>query len=440
MRTVLIASAVCLAAAVAEATVNTSPKGRLSAAARVVRNVQPTIPAGYWDKARCVAVFPEGEEHRLRRLTGWQRRDHVPDGRWSAPAFIEMDKGKRMFQLGAEQLAVVLLVMTESAVQTLMRQHVTLGTDVSVAPGPIGDQAHIDFNTHVADVLTYTRAQGFDAPPVVCWSPTTTRTVNVHGPRCVVEDAARCRARANRCARVSCRTDQPPDATWRQRTVAECADCSVAPTGSGGRAGRRCHQPSRTGRGNAAESRPPSRGSDAAARRHERHRRPGAAGHGADRLRAARADTAATECDPGGAQQAIASPSTDATASPARLVYASRHGVGWRQLHPARQERSRSAPHDQRPARRTDSHAAPAARALRRDADSSSSAAAGYGDLMGRGRRSRRHGNRRERRTGPSAVRHWRERPDCKAPRSGPAASTSPASSPGRSTSPTTVG
>jgi len=80
--------------------------------------------------------------------------------RWSAPAFIKIDKGKRMAQVGADQLAVVLLVMNESAVQTLMRQDVTLGADVSVAPGPNDDQAHIDVNTLVADVLTYTRAKG----------------------------------------------------------------------------------------------------------------------------------------------------------------------------------------------------------------------------------------------------------------------------------------
>ena len=47
MRTLLIASAVCLAVAAADAAVNTSPKARLAAAARVIRNVQATIPAGY---------------------------------------------------------------------------------------------------------------------------------------------------------------------------------------------------------------------------------------------------------------------------------------------------------------------------------------------------------------------------------------------------------
>ncbi|HMJ82480.1 MAG TPA: lipid-binding SYLF domain-containing protein, partial [Vicinamibacterales bacterium] len=162
MRTVLIASAVCLAVAGADATVNTSPKAVLAAAARVVRNVQATIPAAYWDKALCVAVFPESRsiEFHVGAMDGKGVMTCRTGDRWSAPAFIEIDKGKRISQVGADQLAVVLLVMNESAVQTLMRQHVTLGADVSVAPGPIGDQAHTDLNTRAVDVLAYTRAQG----------------------------------------------------------------------------------------------------------------------------------------------------------------------------------------------------------------------------------------------------------------------------------------
>jgi SH3 domain-containing YSC84-like protein 1 len=162
MRTVLIASAVCLAVAGADAAVNTSPKARLAAAARVIRNVQATIPAGYWDKARCVAVFPDSRS--MDFVVGANDGKGVmtcrTGDRWSAPAFVEIDKGRRIFQVGADQLSVVLLVMNESAVQTLMRRKVTLGADVSVAPGPIGDQANIDLNTLRADVLTYTRAAG----------------------------------------------------------------------------------------------------------------------------------------------------------------------------------------------------------------------------------------------------------------------------------------
>jgi len=162
MRTILIGSAVCLAVAGAGATVNTSPKARIAAAARVVRNMQAAIPAGYWDKARCVAVFPESMNTDF--VVGGKQGKGVitcrAADRWSAPAFIEMDKGNRMAQVGADQLSVVLLVMSESAVQTLMRQKVTLGADVSLAPGPIVDQPQIDLNTLAADVLTYTRAKG----------------------------------------------------------------------------------------------------------------------------------------------------------------------------------------------------------------------------------------------------------------------------------------
>jgi lipid-binding SYLF domain-containing protein len=162
MRTVLIASAVCLAVAGADATVNTSPKARLAAAARVVLNVQPTIPAGYWDKARCVVVFPELRDTDF--VVGGKSGKGViacrMGDRWGAPAFIEMEHGKRIYQVGADQLAVVLLVMNEGALQTLMRRKVTLGADVSVAPGPIDVQAHYDLNTPAADVVAYTRAQG----------------------------------------------------------------------------------------------------------------------------------------------------------------------------------------------------------------------------------------------------------------------------------------
>ncbi len=162
MRTVLIASVVCLAVAGVDATVNTSPKARLAAAARVIRDVQAGIPAGYWGKVRCVVVFPELRNTQF--VVGGKDGKGVmtcrTGDRWGAPAFLKIDKGQRMFQLGATQLAVVLLVMTESAVQTLMRQEVTLGADVSLAPGPIDDQAHIEFNTIAADVLTYTPAKG----------------------------------------------------------------------------------------------------------------------------------------------------------------------------------------------------------------------------------------------------------------------------------------
>jgi lipid-binding SYLF domain-containing protein len=162
MRTVLVISAVILAAAGANATVNTNPKARLAAASRVVRDIQAAIPLEYWDKARCVAAFPELKNTEF--VVGGKYGKGVMSCRtrygWSTPAFVEMKKGRRMFQMGAPEVDVILLLMNEGAVQRVQQQAVTLGADASISPGPIDTQARVDLTTQRADILTYSRAKG----------------------------------------------------------------------------------------------------------------------------------------------------------------------------------------------------------------------------------------------------------------------------------------
>ena len=136
MRRLLVISAVILAAAGVDAAVNTNPKARLAAAARVVRDVQAAIPQEYWRTARCVAVFPELKNTEFvvggkygKGVMSCRTTDH-----WSAPAFIEIHKGARMFQVGAQEMDIVLLLMNEGAVQRLQLQSVTLGADASWRP------------------------------------------------------------------------------------------------------------------------------------------------------------------------------------------------------------------------------------------------------------------------------------------------------------------
>jgi SH3 domain-containing YSC84-like protein 1 len=162
MRRVLVISAVILAAAGANAAVNTNPKARLAAAARVVRDIPAAIPREYFDKARCVAAFPELKNTEF--VVGGKYGKGVMSCRtsygWSTPAFIEMRKGARMSQLGAQELDIVLLLMNEGAVQRVQQQPVTLGADASISPGPIDGQARVDLTTQRADILTYSKAQG----------------------------------------------------------------------------------------------------------------------------------------------------------------------------------------------------------------------------------------------------------------------------------------
>jgi SH3 domain-containing YSC84-like protein 1 len=162
MRRVLVISAAVLAAAGVDAAVNTNPKARLAAAARVVRGVQLAVPTDYWYKARCVAVFPELKNTEF--VVGGKYGRGVMSCRtgegWSAPAFVEIEKGGRMFQMGAQQVDFVLLLMNEGPAQTLLQQKVTLGADASIAPGPIDSQAHVDLTTLRADILSYSQAKG----------------------------------------------------------------------------------------------------------------------------------------------------------------------------------------------------------------------------------------------------------------------------------------
>jgi lipid-binding SYLF domain-containing protein len=162
MRSVLVISAVVLAAAGADAAVNTNPKARLAAAARVVRDVQAAIPREFWDQARCVAAFPELKNTEF--VAGGKYGKGVMSCRtsygWSAPAFVEIKKGGRMFQMGAQAMDIVLLLMNEGAVERVQRQAVTLGADTSISPGPIDSQARVEVSTLRADILTYSRAKG----------------------------------------------------------------------------------------------------------------------------------------------------------------------------------------------------------------------------------------------------------------------------------------
>jgi len=162
MRRGLVISAVILAAAGANAAVNTNPKARLAAASRVVRDIQAAIPLEYWDKARCVAAFPELKNTEF--VVGGKYGKGVMSCRtsygWSTPAFVEMKKGRRMFQMGAPEVDVILLLMNEGAVQRVQQQAVTLGADASISPGPIDTQARVDLTTQRADILTYSRAKG----------------------------------------------------------------------------------------------------------------------------------------------------------------------------------------------------------------------------------------------------------------------------------------
>jgi SH3 domain-containing YSC84-like protein 1 len=78
-------------------------------------------------------------------------------GDWSSPAFYKIASGSVGLQAGGDVSEVVMLLMTERAVNALLNPKFDLGADASVAAGPVGRGTARDMT---ADVLSYAKARG----------------------------------------------------------------------------------------------------------------------------------------------------------------------------------------------------------------------------------------------------------------------------------------
>ena len=145
-------------------------KKRIDEAAAVLREIRATpdkdLPQELWNKAACVIVVPSlkkaafvlGGEYG-KGLMACRR-----DGNWSAPAFMEIQKGSWGLQIGAQSIDLVLLVMNERGMQKLLGNKVTLGAEASVAAGPVGRDARAATDAQLnAEILSYSRTQGLFA-------------------------------------------------------------------------------------------------------------------------------------------------------------------------------------------------------------------------------------------------------------------------------------
>ena len=163
--TVLLAAASAAAAAPSK-----NESGRVTDAAKVVREIWAApdkgIPESIWQRARCVAVIPDVKKAAF--VVGGEYGKGVVSCRtgngWSAPVFLKLEKGSFGAQIGAESTDVVLLVMNERGIERLLQDKVTLGADASLAAGPLGRTGAAETDAQVtAEMLSYSRARGLFA-------------------------------------------------------------------------------------------------------------------------------------------------------------------------------------------------------------------------------------------------------------------------------------
>jgi SH3 domain-containing YSC84-like protein 1 len=85
---------------------------------------------------------------------------NVKTGDWSQPAFYTLGSVTFGLQIGGEAAEVVMMVMTQKALDTLYVSSFKLGADTSVAVGPVGAGAKGDIT---ADFISFAKSKGLYA-------------------------------------------------------------------------------------------------------------------------------------------------------------------------------------------------------------------------------------------------------------------------------------
>src|SRR5438045_41131 len=173
-KALLLASALALLAPVMTSTLSAAIsdklKSRIDESATVLTELHSApdkdVPKELWDRATCVIVIPSvkkaafvfGGEYGKGLMSCRQ------GGGWSAPVFMQLQKGSWGLQIGAQSIDLVLLVNNERGMKKLLGNKVTLGAEASVAAGPVGRDARAATDAQMkAEILSYSRTQGLFA-------------------------------------------------------------------------------------------------------------------------------------------------------------------------------------------------------------------------------------------------------------------------------------
>ena len=116
-------------------------------------------------KAKAIVVFPTmvkgGFIFAARYGQGVAASRSLETGQWSPPSFVATVGGSLGFQVGAEAVDLVLLVMNRRGIEALLKNKFTLGGEVGIAAGLLGRHAEAaaDFKMR-AEILSYSRSKG----------------------------------------------------------------------------------------------------------------------------------------------------------------------------------------------------------------------------------------------------------------------------------------
>jgi len=121
------------------------------------------------DRAKGVLIFPQiikgGFIWGGSGGTGVFLIRNEKTGNWSDPAFYTIGSVTFGLQIGGEASEVVILAMSEKAVDSLLSSSFKLGGDASIALGPVGAgvKANADIPNVAADFISFAKSKGLYA-------------------------------------------------------------------------------------------------------------------------------------------------------------------------------------------------------------------------------------------------------------------------------------
>jgi lipid-binding SYLF domain-containing protein len=144
-------------------------ESQMQKATNIVNEIMGTpdngIPQNLLDKAVCVGIVPS--EVKIAWVFGGTYgrglmvcRTGV-NGAWGAPSMFSMGGVSVGWQVGGKATDVVFLVMNTEGMKKLVQDSIKLGTELSIAAGPVGRSAEgaTDIQLH-AEILSYSRSRG----------------------------------------------------------------------------------------------------------------------------------------------------------------------------------------------------------------------------------------------------------------------------------------
>jgi lipid-binding SYLF domain-containing protein len=124
---------------------------------------------GYLQDAKGVLIFPQVLKAGFflggSGGTGVLLVRDSPTGTWSDPAFYTVGSVTFGLQIGAEAAEVVMVAMSQKAIDTLLASSAKLGGDASIAIGPVGGGAKgsVTVPAVTADFVSFARSKGLYA-------------------------------------------------------------------------------------------------------------------------------------------------------------------------------------------------------------------------------------------------------------------------------------